>query len=102
MFEKGLMFFRRKQKNRKKRDAFSTHEEEKVAEQVTDALTSADLSLLGNNTAYALDQAFMAHSQAHGTLFANMVSEQQKQVTAGQAAALKSAATLFGLEPDNI
>lgn len=52
------------------------------------------------NAAYALDQALLAQSQAHGVLFANMVSDQQKFTAASQASALKNAAELIGIDPD--
>lgn len=70
---------------------------ETVAEQVTDSVTTANVANLGSTPAVSLDQALLAQSQAHAVLFANMVSEQQRLVNAGQAAAMKSAAEIFGI-----
>lgn len=99
MLGMGLPIFR---KWRKKHEHHSEVEAAKVSEQVTDALAEDNLTLLGLNTAYSLDQTLMSQSQAHGTLFANMVSEQQRQTTAGQASAIKIAADIFGVKPEDL
>ncbi|TNE62637.1 MAG: cobalt transporter ApaG [Alphaproteobacteria bacterium] len=68
-----------------------------VDQMVTDAVTQANVTTLANGPAVATDQAYFAHTQAHGVLFANMVGDQQRQSAAGLAAALTSAARIFGL-----
>lgn len=101
MLGMGLPIF---QKWRKKDKSSEEGDPEtvKVAEQVTDSVAADNLTLLGLNTAYSLDQTLMSQSQAHGALFANMVSEQQRQTTAGQAAAIKVAADMFGIKPEEL
>lgn len=88
--------WRKQNKHRSQPDTVS------VSEQVTDTTAADNLSLLGLNSAYSLDQTLMSQSQAHGTLFANMVSEQQRQTTAGQASAIKIAADIFGIKPEEL
>jgi len=71
-----------------------------VAPEVTDGITQANVQELGTVPAVSIDQTILAQSQAQGVLFANMVSDQQRQINAGQAATLKCAAEIFGISPD--
>lgn len=73
-----------------------------VSDQVTDSLASENTNSLGLNTVYSLNQSLLAQSAAHDVLFASMVSEQARLVAAGQAAAIKSAADIFGIDPEDI
>lgn len=73
-----------------------------VPDQVTDSVASANTLTMGLNAVYAMDQGFLAHSQAHGVLFANMINEQQQFIAAGQAASIKMAADLYGISPEDI
>lgn len=75
---------------------------EAVSGQVTDSLATVNTLAQGLNAAYSLDQSILAHSQAHGVLFANMISEQQQFVSTGQAASIKMAADLYGISPEDI
>lgn len=76
--------------------------QEVVSEQITDSVTATNALAMGLNSAYSLDQSILAHSQAHGVLFANMISEQQQFVAAGQAAAIRMAADFYGIRPEDI
>lgn len=91
--------FRRKRKAAKPKQEADCNT---AAEQTADALAQATLSTLGHNAALSLDQSLMAQSQAHGVLFANMVSEQQRLVAAGGSAAIKNAAEILGVSPEKI
>lgn len=66
------------------------------------AAADAGASAIELNAAYALDQTLLAQSQAHGVLFANMVSDAQRLNQAGQAAVLKSAAEMIGVPPETL
>ena len=73
-----------------------------VENQITDSVASANTLTMGLNAAYGMDQSMLAHSQAHGVLFANMINEQQQFMAAGQAASLKMAADFYGISPEDI
>jgi len=66
-----------------------------VDPQVTDSVTQANVTTLGNTSAYALAQSNLALSQSQGVLLANMVSAQQKQSIASSAATTKGIHQLF-------
>lgn len=67
-----------------------------VSPQITDALTQANVTSLGIGPAFAIVQSFLAHSQAQGVLFANMVQEHQQLSTAGLAATVQSVIQILG------
>ncbi len=64
-------------------------------EQVTDAVTQANVTVLGHGPAVSVGQSFYSQSQAQGILFANMVNNQQQLATAGQASMLESALKIY-------
>ncbi len=56
-----------------------------VNPQITDAVTQANVTVLGSGPAVSTVQAQLSLSQAQGVLFANMVNNQQQLAMAGQA-----------------
>ncbi len=63
--------------------------------QVTDAVTQANVTVLGSGPAVSVGQAFYSQSQAQGILFANMVNSQQQLATAAQVSMLESAMKIY-------
>ncbi len=64
--------------------------------QIADAVSQAEVATLGSTAAVAIAQAFLAASQASGTLFANMVQAQQQTAMAGNAAAVQAVNRVLG------
>ena len=64
--------------------------------QITDAVTQANVSVLGQSPAMAMGAIAMSLAQAQGLLFANMVSGQQQLNILAQAATAQGVATLLG------
>lgn len=68
----------------------------------SDSAVNENVATLSSSTAMALDQALHAQSQAQGILFTNMVNEQKERFEAGQVAAIKIAADIYGISTDKI
>ncbi|MEO5336058.1 MAG: RebB family R body protein [Magnetospirillum sp. WYHS-4] len=67
-----------------------------VQPQVTDAVTQANVTTLGNGAAVSTTQSILALSQAQGTLFANMVGGQQSQAIAALATVMRGVEQTLG------
>mgnify|MGYP000275952329 CR=1 FL=1 len=63
--------------------------------QITDAVTQANVTVLGQGPAVSVGQSFYSQSQAQGILFANMVNNQQQLATVGQVSMLESALKIY-------
>ena len=71
-------------------------EAESVHPQVTDGITQANVTALGNTSALSIAQTQLALAQSQSVLFANMVSTQQQQTTMNSAAVTQGIIQLFG------
>lgn len=66
-----------------------------VNSQITDAVTQANLSTLGNASAVAAGNMFQVSSQAFGLMMQNAVSAQQQLNIAAQAVTAQGVALLY-------
>ncbi len=71
-------------------------EQTRVSPQITDAVTQANVTVLGNGPAVSTVQAQMSLAQAQGVLFANMVNNQQQLAIAGHASMVGGVLKLLG------
>ncbi len=68
-----------------------------VHSQITDGLTQANVTVLGNGPAVSVVQSYLSLAQAQGVLFANMVNNQQQLATAGHAAMTEGVIQILSL-----
>lgn len=77
-----------------------------VNSQITDAVTQANVSVLGQSPSMAIGALNQALSNSLGMMFANAVSAQQQQNVLAQAATAQAVATIYGTSssdmPDNM
>jgi hypothetical protein len=66
--------------------------------QVTDAVTQANVKVLGDSPAMAMGNLFVATSQALSNSAHNATSAQQQTGLTGQAATTQSVSTLFSID----
>ncbi len=79
-------------------EKFPEYLEDRVDAQISDAITQANVTTLGNSPAVSVDQTYLALSQAQGDLFANMVNNQQQLSMSSHAAVIESALQIFNLD----
>ncbi len=63
---------------------------------VSDAVSQANVALLGSTPAFAVAMEMLQAAQASGVLFANMVQSQQQTAISGQAAAMEAVIKTLG------
>lgn len=73
-------------------------QQDAVSNAMADTTTQMNLSNLALGPSVAMDQTMYAQSHAQGILFANMLSEQQHTFATGQAAAIRAAAEIYGID----
>jgi len=69
-----------------------------VNSQITDAVTQANVKVLGDAPAIAMGNLFQATAQALGNSAHNATSAQQQTAVAAQAATTMGVATLYALD----
>jgi hypothetical protein len=69
-----------------------------VNSQITDAVTQANVKVLGDSPAMALSALYQATAQALGAAANNATSAQQQTGVAAQAATTMGVATLYSLD----
>ncbi len=74
--------------------------QDQVDSLVTDSVTQANVTSLGNAPAVSVDQTYLSQAQAQGVLFANMVNNQQQLAMAGQATAIESTVQIYNMGPN--
>jgi hypothetical protein len=69
-----------------------------VSPMITDAVTQANVTTLGNSPSAAMASLYQAAARSTGILFENAVAAQQQANTAYQAASNQGVALLYGLD----
>lgn len=67
-----------------------------VNEQITDGVTQTNTAVIGSGPAMGAMHTYLAHAQAQGVLFANMVNEQQQLAVASLATTMEAARSTLG------
>ncbi len=69
-----------------------------VNDQITDAITQSNVSVLGKSPAVALGSLYQSMAHATGLMFHNAVAAQQQQNIAAQAATTQGVMQIYSLD----
>jgi hypothetical protein len=69
-----------------------------VNDQITDAITQANISVLGQSPAVGLASAYQTMAHATALMFHNAVAAQQQQTMLAQAASVQGVMQIYSLD----